>query len=181
MTTEDHRTDCKSLRKVTGNTADWAELARDCVCFANGSGGRLLIGFEDGEALPSPDQRIPADLPERIRKRMGELTVNVQALPAVERAANGGEYVVLSIDRATGVASTSDGRYYLRVADACVPVTGDDVLRLANERPGLPWESMATDVSRDDLEPVRVQLFVEAIRTSDRVKASVREKVPMNC
>ena len=31
--------DHKSLRTVTGKTADFSELAKDCVCFANGSGG----------------------------------------------------------------------------------------------------------------------------------------------
>lgn len=33
--------DHKSLRKVTGTTADFAELAKDCVCFANGPGGTI--------------------------------------------------------------------------------------------------------------------------------------------
>jgi len=176
MMVENQYMDRKSLRIVTGRTADWQELARDCVCFANGSGGRLLIGIEDGQEMPPPEQRIPAELPERIRKRIGELTVNVQALPAVERAANGGEFIVLRIDRSTNVASTKDGRYFLRVADTCEPVVGDDVLRLLNERPGRPWETMVTDVQRSDLDPVKVRVFVQAIRASDRVKESVREK-----
>lgn len=178
MISEDQNTDCKSLRIVTGKTADWNELAKDCVCFANGSGGRLLLGVEDGESGPPVDQRVPTGLPERIRKRIGELTVNVQALPVIERSPNGGEYIVLSIDRSSSVASTTDGRYFLRVSDSCVPVTGDDVLRLANERPGRPWESMGTDVSRGELDPRKIDAFVVAIRASDRVKGSVREKSP---
>ena len=56
MTLEDQHTDRKSLRTVTGKTADWDALAKDCVCFANGAGGRLLIGMEDGEALPPAGQ-----------------------------------------------------------------------------------------------------------------------------
>ncbi|MDP3348214.1 MAG: putative DNA binding domain-containing protein [Hydrogenophaga sp.] len=58
MSLEDHQTDCKSLRTVSGKTADWTALAQDTVCFANGAGGRLLIGIEDGQALPPPDQRV---------------------------------------------------------------------------------------------------------------------------
>jgi len=38
---EEQRTDLKSLRTVTGKSADWDTLAKDCVCFANGAGGRL--------------------------------------------------------------------------------------------------------------------------------------------
>ena len=60
MMLEDQNTERKSLRKVTGKGADWDGLARTCVSFANGSGGRLLIGIEDGAALPPPGQRLPA-------------------------------------------------------------------------------------------------------------------------
>lgn len=176
MTNEDQHTDHKSLRLVTGRTADWDALARDCVCFANGAGGRLLIGIEDGAAEPPPGQVVAPDLAERLRKRIGELTVNVQALPSVRRSANGGEFVELEIARSANVASTTDGRYYLRVADDCKPVIGDDVLRLANERPGYAWESVATAVAVASADPGDVADFAAGIRASDRVKASVKEK-----
>lgn len=38
MTLEDQHADLKSLRTVTGRTADWDALAKDCVCFADGAG-----------------------------------------------------------------------------------------------------------------------------------------------
>ena len=176
MTLEDQHTDRKSLRTITGKTADWDALAKDCVCFANGAGGRLLIGIEDGEALPPAGQTVPSELLDRLRKRVGELTVNVQALPSLQRAANGGEFIELAIDRSPGVASTRDGRYFLRVGDTCQPVLGDDVLRLANERPGRPWEAMDSSVPRGATDAGKLAHFVQAIRSSDRVKDSVKEK-----
>lgn len=176
MTREDQHTDLKSLRIVTGKTADWDELAKDAVAFANGAGGRLLIGIEDGVALPPPDQKVPPTLPERLRKRLGELTVNVQARPAVRRADNGGEFIELTIDCAHSVASTCDGRYFLRISDTCQPILGDDVLRLANERPGRPWETMDSGVPRSAADLAQRARFVEGIRTADRVKPSVKEK-----
>lgn len=176
MTLEDQHIDRKSLRTVTGKAADWDALAKDCVCFANGAGGRLLIGMEDGEALPPAGQMVPPELLDRLRKRIGELTVNVQALPSLQRAANGGEFIELVIDRAPSVASTSDGRYFLRVGDTCRPVLGDDVLRLANERPGRPWEAMDSGVPREATDADKLARFVQGIRASDRVKDSVKEK-----
>jgi ATP-dependent DNA helicase RecG len=173
---EDQHTDHKSLRTVTGKTADWDALAKDCVCFANGAGGRLLIGIEDGEALPPAGQTVPTELLDRLRKRIGELTVNVQALPSLKRAANGGEFIELTIDRSPGVASTRDGRYFLRVGDTCQPVLGDDVLRLANERPGRPWEAMDSGVPCGAGDANKLAHFVQGIRGSDRVKDSVKEK-----
>jgi ATP-dependent DNA helicase RecG len=74
-TPEREHFDRKSLRMVTGSHADFVKTAQDCVCFANGAGGALLIGIEDGEEHPSPDQKIDPLLLERIRKRIGELTV----------------------------------------------------------------------------------------------------------
>ena len=170
------KTDRKSLRTVTGKSADWDALAKDCVCFANGAGGRLLIGMEDGEALPPAGQAVPPEVLDRLRKRIGELTVNVQALPSLQRAANGGEFIELVIDRSPSVASTRDGRYFLRVGDTCQPVLGDDVLRLANERPGRPWEAMDSGVPRGAADVYKLARFTEGIRASDRVKESVKEK-----
>ena len=176
MALEDHHTDLKSLRTVTGKSADWEALAKDCVCFANGAGGRLLIGIEDGQTLPPAGQVVPSELLDRLRKRMGELTVNVQALPSVQLAANGGEFIELVIDRAPSVASTKDGRYFLRVGDTCQPVLGDDVLRLANERPGRPWEAMDSGVSSGAAAADKLAAFVKGISASGRVKGSVKEK-----
>ena len=179
MSLEDERTDRKSLRKITGKTADWNEIAKDCVCFANGQGGRLLIGIEDGEALPPPSQTIKLELLDTLRKRIGELTVNVQALPQIITADNSGQFIELTIPRSLSVASTCDGRYFLRVSDTCKPVVGDDVLRLANKRPGFSWETMTQlGIPRTAVDAAKLDAFVTGIRASSRVKASVKEKTP---
>ncbi len=175
--TEGQQSDCKSLRKVTGRTANFSELAQDCVCFANGSGGRLLIGIEDGQSAPPTGQRIDPTLLDHIRKRVGELTVNIQVLLETCRAETGDEYITLTIPRSVGVASTSDGRYFVRVGDTCKPVVGDDILRLADERPATPWESMISlQVTHGNLDKKKQSKFTTAIRASDRVKSSVKEK-----
>lgn len=167
----------KSLRVVVGATTDFPELAKDCVGLANGPGGRIFVGIEDGEPQPPPGQRIEPGLGDQVRKRIGELTVNVKVLSEVQRAENGGEMLVLTVLRATGVASTTDGRYFLRVGDTRQPVVGDDVLRLATERPQIPWETMIQlGVRVGDVDAAKAAGWCAAIRASDRVKASVREK-----
>ena len=169
--------DRKSLRLVIGRTADFGELAKDCVCFANGGGGCLLIGIEDDAVGPPATQRIPPDLLDRIAKRVAERTVNLTVLPELRTHSNGGEYVALSVPRSLGVASTSDGRYYLRVGDSCLPVVGDDVLRLANDRSVISWEAMTSlRVSVGDADAASLERWLDGIRASNRVKASVKEK-----
>jgi ATP-dependent DNA helicase RecG len=167
----------KSLRYVTGKTSDFLTLAGDCVAFANAPGGHILVGIEDGQAGPPADQRVEPVLADRIRRRIGELTVDVQVATDVRQDDNGGQYVDLIVGRAVGVASTSDGRYFLRVGDESRPIVGDDVLRLVNERPSTPWEGMTTlGVPRAAADAARVGRWMAAIRDSDRVKSSVEEK-----
>lgn len=177
MSLEGQLRDQKSLRVVTGRTADWGELAKDCIAFANATGGQLLLGIEDGEDQPPTGQRIPPDLPDTLRRRLAELTVNVTVLPDVVTAANGGEFIALRVSRSLAVASTTDGRYYLRVSDQSRPVTGDDVQRLTNERAARPWETLTTlQVPRSEADPAQRTHLLRDLRASDRVKPSVKEK-----
>jgi ATP-dependent DNA helicase RecG len=169
--------DKKSLRFVTGKTANWSELAKDCVAFANANGGRLLIGIEDNEDFPPPGQRIPRDLPDTIRRKVAERTVNVTVLQNIVAAPSGDEYIEISMPRSVAVASTTDGRYFLRIADQSKPVTGDDVLRLAGERSALPWETLTIlCIPRTAVDSTKFDGLVNALRSSDRVKPSVKEK-----
>jgi ATP-dependent DNA helicase RecG len=174
---EGHHLDRKSLRYVDGRRADFAALAQDCVAFANAAGGRIVLGIEDDADEPPPGQRIDPALVDRVRKRVGELTVGVQVHPEVETAANGGEVLVVHVPRAQGVASTNDGRYFLRVGDQSQPVVGDDVLRLATERPQAPWETLTgLQIPRAGADPGKSAALFQGLRASDRVKASVKEK-----
>lgn len=75
MSLEGQLLDQKSLRAVTGKTADWNEIAKDCIAFANASGGRLLLGIEDGQDVPPSGQQIPADLPDTVRRKLAALIV----------------------------------------------------------------------------------------------------------
>ena len=44
--------DKKSLREITGKSADWNEVAKDCVAFSNAQGGVIDYGIEDDADAP---------------------------------------------------------------------------------------------------------------------------------
>lgn len=177
MGAEGQLLDHKSLKAILGNSADWDEIAKDCIAFANASGGRLLIGIEDGQELPPSGQTVPDHLPDLLRRKLNERTVNLHLSPAVSTAQNGAQYIELRIARSISVASTTGGQYFLRVADQSKPITGDDVIRLINERSTLPWETQTSlHVSKADLDQRRCSSLLNALRASDRVKPSVKEK-----
>jgi ATP-dependent DNA helicase RecG len=177
MGIEGQLVDCKSLRAVAGKAANWDEIAKDCVAFANATGGRLLLGIENGQSYPPSEQQIPPDLSDTLRRKLAERTVNVVVLPDVVTAPNGGQYLELRIPRSHAVASTTDGRYFIRIADQSKPITGDDVMRLASERSALPWESLTSlKISHTDADPIKRDKLLQRLRASDRVKDSVKEK-----
>ncbi len=169
--------DRKSLRKVVGRTANWDAIAGDCVAFANAAGGRIYIGIEDDDDAPPPKQVIDPGLPERIKKRVGELSANVAAVCELRTHENGGQYVEVHVLRAAGIASTSAGKFFLRVGDESRPLVGDDIARLINERPATPWEFLETSGSlRAEADEAKVRWLCDALRASSRVKQSVKEK-----
>ena len=177
MSLEGQILDQKSLRAVTGKTAYWNEIAKDCIALANATGGRLLLGMEDGQDAPPAGQPIAADLPDTLRRKMAKRTVNDAVLPDVVTAPNGGQSIELRTPRALAVGSTTDGRYFLRVADQSKPVTGDDVMRLASERSALPWEMQTTlHIPRIEADAAKRDELPQASRASDRIKASAKEK-----
>jgi ATP-dependent DNA helicase RecG len=177
MIAENAHFDRKSIRIALGKKAGWPELAKDCVAFSNASGGELYIGIEDTDELPPPDQKIPDDLPEQANKRLLELTVNVSIAVEKRIAGNGGEYLVVAIARSHSAASTTDGRYFLRVGNESKPLVGEEIHRLLDERSAQPWETLITlRVDRSRIDPAKLDAFIAGIRASDRVKPSVKEK-----
>jgi len=104
--------------------------------------------------------------------------VNVGAMAAKRRASNGGEYIEIRVHgNQQSIASTSDGRFYIRVSDETHPVRGDDLTRLMADRNSFVWELQpARGVSAEQYDPEKLAMFAENIRASDRVSDFVKHK-----
>ena len=165
----------KSLRLLTRKNPDWDEVARACVCFANGRGGVLEIGVEDGETEPPPGQTIPTGLADRVFERVAALTLNVSpAFPEVQRGAGGGEVLVVRVPPSSTLACTTRGVYYARLADACKPVAPEDMVRLVSEKGALAWELALTDVPASEASVAHRTRLLQGLRSSGRVKEHVK-------
>ncbi len=176
MTPEGLTYDRKALAAVARNRSDWDELAKDAVAFAAARGGTIDLGISDGAEEPPAEQRIEPGLPDLVCKRLGEKTVNVTIHAVVLTRPNGGQVLRLQVPRSTGMPSTSDGRFFLRIGDTSKPITGNDVQRLIAERGTMPWEVAASPVPRTQRNAEAWARLVVRLRSSDRVKASVKEK-----
>lgn len=169
--------DKKSLRTVVGKTADLSELAKDCVAFSNAQGGVIDIGIENDDTMPPASQVVPEDLPTTIVNKISGLTHAVIATTEKATAENGGEYVKLAIQRnPSAIAVTSSGKIYVRIGDNSVPVGSEDVARLAADKGCISWEDTVTSFSWKDADSEKLRLFLELIKTSDRVSDFVKQK-----
>lgn len=177
---ENQHIEKKSIRLVTGANPQWKKLAKDCVCFANARGGAIYIGIENDDEQPPSSQVINTDLPALIRKKVSENTVNVATHAEIETSVNGGQYIELRIlPSASTVASTTDGRYFIRISDDCKPVMPDELNRLFTDKTAFQWETkVARLVNKTDVDEEKLQQFYFDIRASDRVSDFVKQKSP---
>ena len=177
MAVENSLYDKKSLKTVIGKTADFNELAKDCVAFANSKGGILAIGIEDEDTLPPVTQKIDDTLIATIEKRIAENTINVTAAAEKVTAENGGEYIKLRvIYNAAAIASTSDGKYYMRSGDSSRPVKADEIALIFTDRTSFVWETQHSSNKYDECDKEKLSKFISDIRGSERVSTFVKSK-----
>ena len=175
MSRENSSLETKSLRAVRGKNSDWSALAKECVAFANANGGRVLLGVEDGESAPPPDQKIPAKLLGKVREKIGGNTRQVDFQAETRTDGNGGQFIEIAVRRSEKPASTAQGGYFRRVDDKSVPITGENISAfLLGRGSEPPWESVPVPGAKAN--PVQLAELAAALREAGKSHRSVREK-----
>ncbi len=172
--------DKKSLRIFGTDPRKWSwrDIAADCAGFANARGGHIYFGIEDKSDAPNPSQTIPKDLPDRLIKGISQHTSNVHARAQIQTHKNGGEFLDLEIvPSSKSIAATSDARYYIRLADETRRLLPDELIRLVGEKDAYQWEIQTSrKIPAHHVDDEKLSRFVSAIKASDRVKQSIKER-----
>lgn len=169
--------DRKSIRAITGKTADFPEVAKDCVAFANAQGGKIEFGVEDDETLPPASQVIDEKLAVELVNKIAGLTNNVGVNAEIETKNNSGDVLVLHIYRSSAIAMTSSGKIFIRIGDSSVPVTSsEDIVRLAADKNSFSWEDALSQYDWQKADSVKSDKLIADIRSSDRVSKFIRDK-----
>ena len=168
--------DKKSLCEITGKSADWNEVAKDCVAFSNAQGGVIDYGIEDDADAPPADQKVSEDVAINLEKKINGKTHNVSAHAEILTHENGGQYIRLHIARGTSSASTTSGKYFTRVSDESRPLTGDDITRLSAEKGYYRWEDEESKWSWKDADKEKLNMLLQNLRNSNRVSDFVKQK-----
>lgn len=174
--TENSLYDKKSLLTVASKKIDWKEIVKDVVAFSNAEGGILEFGIEDGMETPDCLQRIQDSLMTMLVNNINGKTNGVQISAEKKKYDNGGETILLFIRRSVVMATTSDGKVFMRNGDNSEPITGEDLHRLSEEKGCYSWELRVSNYALSDCDTKRLTYILHSLRTSNRVSDFVKEK-----
>ena len=174
--TENSLYDKKSLLTITSKKIDWKEIVKDVVGFSNAEGGTIEFGIEDDTNIPDSGQKIAESLRVMLVNNINGKSNGVQISAEKKVYENGGETILLHVRRSNVMATTSDGRVFMRNGDNCEPITGEDLHRLAEDKGCYNWELQVSNYNISDCDSSRLQYILTALRTSDRVSDFIKEK-----
>ena len=168
----------KSILKIRSGDKGFKDLAITCVSFANAQGGMIVIGFDDKTKLPPIDQAIEQEEVNNAISKLRSLCFSVALVGSeVLTHTNGSQYFTIDVSPSMkSMATTSDGKIYLRVADKCEPVRSEDIHRLAYEKQAYQWELVCPKtVKISDIPVDNIHGFCNDIRNSDRVSLHIKQ------
>lgn len=174
--TENSLYDKKSLLTIASKKIDWKEIVKDVVAFSNAEGGILEFGIEDGMETPDCLQRIQDSLMTMLVNNINGKTNGVQISAEKKKYDNGGETILLFIRRSVVMATTSDGKVFMRNGDNSEPITGEDLHRLSEEKGCYSWELRVSNYALSDCDTKRLTYILHSLRTTNRVSDFVKEK-----
>lgn len=167
----------KSLKLFTKKNPDWNKLIKECVCLANRTGGIIEIGIEDDSDYPPANQKIPIKLRNDIQSKIENNTMNV-GVEVISQVHNSSEYLKVVVKRnKEAIASTTSGRYFIRVGEECKPLLPDELQRLMEDKSSFTWElktNLNLDISIYDRE--KASDFIDSITKSNRVTKFIKDK-----
>jgi ATP-dependent DNA helicase RecG len=133
-----------------------SDLAEAAVCFANGSGGTIVVGVVDNKS--GNEAFVGCDLDAAfLRSRIHQLTnpgllVDVEVVVFAEK-----RLLEIRVPEGLEVYSTTKGYTYQRINTDCIPMRPTDVARLTEERRGIDWSAGSSGRSADEVDPLAIR------------------------
>lgn len=89
----------------------------------------------------------------------------------------GNEYFTLKVyPSLKNLASTADGKFYIRLSDQCIPLHDEDILRVASDKGAMQWEVISHEkFPLSSVPQETIAAFANDIRTSPRVSEHIRQ------
>jgi ATP-dependent DNA helicase RecG len=152
------------------------DLAEAAVCFANSSGGVVIVGVRDEPG--GPDALIGTKLGvDLVRQRIHELTDPHLTVDAYAVDVDDVRLLVIAVPEGLEVYATTKGHSSRRFATQCRPMRPDEMVRLAEERRGIDWSAQLVERDASDADQEAVVLLRELVSASGRPGARTLEQL----
>lgn len=146
------------------------DLAEAAVCFANGSGGTLVVGIRDQPG--GPDAVVGCDLDGiELRRQIYETTNPGLVVTVAEHLVDERRLLVITVPEGIDVHSTSRGYASRRLGTSCLPMAPADIARLADDRRGTDWSAAPTDLPIGAVEASAMSSIRRLLELSGRPAA----------
>jgi ATP-dependent DNA helicase RecG len=139
--------------KTVGRSLDdsLVDLAEAAACFANTSGGVIVVGVHDKAAGSSAFVDTPLD-ELKTQRRIYELTVPPLIVTVAPHRVGGVTLTVITVPRSPEVHAVRH-KVTERVGTACVPMSPNRINAVVNDRRGIDWSALDSAVSIDETAP----------------------------
>jgi ATP-dependent DNA helicase RecG len=140
----------KEEKAVSGDTE--RDLTDAAICFANGSGGTLVVGVSD--RLTGAEAFLGTTLePDALRQAIHSLTQPHLLVTVTAITQHGKPLLLIAVPEGVEVHADTKGRAYRRIGDQCQPMTPAEVSRLRDDRMGFDWSGQPSTRHPSDVSP----------------------------
>jgi len=139
-------------------------LAEAAACFANASGGTLVVGVRDKPGGPEALEGTDLDV-DVVLRRIYQLTEPPLTVEVTEVTFQGSRFLTVDVPRSPEVHQV-DNRATRRVGTSCKPMSAVQISALLSERRGEDWSAGETDRPLRDAGPVALDAARRLLRSS---------------
>ena len=154
-----------------GQNVEWKSgsgrkpIQEAAVAFSNADGGLIMLGVQEGGHLTgkSLDAGLEKDLWETINEIESPGQVQIGEIKVGETP-----ITIISVQkRRQGIAQTSDGRPLIRLGKQNLPLKGEKLRQLMNQRALISFDSCPSPWSMNEADPALIAQLCEALKISD--------------
>lgn len=157
---ENQSLDFKVIGRSLGDSLE--KLARAAVCFANASGGKLVVGVKDNVAglAAFVDTRLD---PTRTVSRIYELTDPALIVIVEHVDYEGVTLSVITVPQSPEIHQVG-GVATERVGASCQPMNAQRISSVQQDRRGIDWSAKSSEQPVADVSPIAVEIARDMLR-----------------
>lgn len=141
-------------------------LVETAICFANASGGTIVVGIDDDVSGPAAFTGCTLE-PAAVQSRIYEITRPSLLVGARQYVHSGVELLVIAVPESVDIHGDSRGRATRRFGTSCRSLSPDEQARLREERRGVDWSAQPSGRSTAEVVPGALETARRLLRSAD--------------